>query len=498
MAITDLGAFIGVLEEHDELRRVRVQVSPKREIAEIVDRVSKAGGPALLFERVAGSEFPVAVNLFGSARRMALALGVQDVEEIADRLRGLLALARPGKRRSVLGMVPQLGQLLRMPPRHIRGKAPVQEVVWRDDEVDLRKLPLLTAWPEDVGPFITLPQVITADPVTGGRNVGVYRAQLHGPRELGLHWERHKGGAGHHAASELAGTELPVAIALGGDPAAIYAASAPLPEGIDEYVFAGFLRRQPVELCRAISVELDVPARAEMVIEGVVRPGEVRAEGPFGDHTGFYDPGGPYPVMHVTAVTMRSHPVYPASVVGRPPMEEHWLVSHTSERIFLPLIQMILPEIVDVHAPPEGVATNLLLVSIKKRYPGQAYKVASGLLGTGLLALTKVVVVVDDWVDVRHPGDAWWAALCNADPQRDLLIGRGPTSVLDHASESFSVGGKLVIDGTCKWPEEGGRQPWPRPIAMDAEMVGQVTRRWVEYGLGDDPGPSLRGARPAE
>lgn len=495
MALDDLRAFIAELERAGELRRIAAEVDPEFEITEIVDRLSKSGGPAVLFERVRGSALPVVANLFGSARRAALALGAEDVDEVAQRLRSLVGLIkrRPKGVGDWLGLLPDIRPVLAMPPKAVRGAAPVQDVVLRGDEVDLGRLPLLRCWPGDGGRFITLPQVITADPETGERNVGIYRLQLHGPRALGLHWERHKGGAAHYAQARERGRPIEVAAVLGGDPASIYAAGAPLPEGIDEYAFAGFLRGRPVELCRAVSVALDVPARAEIVIEGTVDPQELLPEGPFGDHTGFYDQGGPYPVLRVTALTMRRDAMFPAAVVGRPPMEDYWLLGHTSERLFLPLIQMLWPEISDVHVPPEGVANNLLFVSIRKRHPGQAYKVAYGLLGLGLLSLTKMIVVVDDWVSVRRPTDAWWAALCNCDPARDVLPLRGSGSVLDHALGGFSFGGKLLIDGTRKMREEGARGPWPEPVTMDPAVVARVTERWRAYGLGPDPGPT--GAR---
>ena len=494
-AFADMRAFIAALEGAGELRRCPHPVDPELEISEIVDRTVKSGGPALLFERVRGSDLPVCAGLFASERRMAIAFGVADLAEVGERLRRLLAVVqRPPKGlHAVLGLLPELRPLLSMPPKRISGPAPVQEVVLRGDAVDLRRLPLLRCWPGDAGRFITLPQVITADPETGARNVGIYRLQLHGPRTLGLHWERHKGGAGHYARAAAAGRAIEVAVALGGDPASIYAAGAPLPEGMDEYAFAGFLRQRPTELCHAVSVDLDVPARAEIVIEGTVDPTELLREGPFGDHTGFYDAGGPYPVLQVSAVTMRQGAIFPAVVVGRPPSEDYWLLGHASEAIFLPLIQAVFPEIVDLHVPPEGVANNLVLVSVRKRFPGHAYKVAHGLLGLGLLALTKVVVVVDDWVSVRRPAEAWWAALGNLDPGCDVLIGRGPGSVLDHALSGFSFGGKLIIDGTRKWPEEGpraGGRDAPAPIAMDPAVVAAVTGRWAQYGLGPDPGPT--------
>lgn len=499
MPYGDLRAFLSALEREGELRRVPVEVDPELEVAEIVDRLSKSGGPAVLFEAVRGSAHPLACNVFGSERRVAMALGARDLDEVASRMRRLTGLVRQQPRgpMGLLQMLPELRPLLAMPPRRVRGPAPVQEVVLRGEEVDLGLLPLLRCWPGDGGRYLTLPAVITADPETGRRNVGCYRLQLHGPRALGLHWERHKGGAGHYARARAAGSPIEVAVALGGDPAAIYAAGAPLPEGVDEYAFAGFLRGAPIELCRAVSVSLDVPAAAEVVIEGTVDPDELLPEGPFGDHTGFYDPGGPYPVLRVTAMTMRARPVVPASLVGRPPMEEHWLLSRTSERLFLPLIQLLLPEVADVHAPPEGAANNLLFVAVHKRYPGHALQAAYGLLGLGLLGLTKVIVAVDDWVDVRRPGEAWWAALANCDPARDIVVLRGPGSVLDHALGGFSIGGKLVIDGTRKWPEEAGtsgaRARWPEPAVMAPDTVAAVTRRWAEYGLGADPGPT--GAR---
>ncbi len=499
-AFADLREFIDVLERGGELCRVPAPVDPDLEIAEIVDRTVKSGGPALLFERVLGSDLPLCAGLFASERRMAIALGVERVSAAGDRMRAMLGVLRrpPTGISGMIRLLPQLKPLLSMPPRRVSGPAPVQEVVLRGAAVDLSRLPLLRCWPADGGRFITLPQVITADPDTGARNVGVYRLQLHGPQALGLHWERHKGGAVHYARSRAVSRPLDVAVALGGDPVSIFAAGAPLPEGIDEFAFAGFLRGRPIELCRAVSVDLDVPARAEIVIEGSVDPEDLLPEGPFGDHTGFYDPGGPYPVLRVRAVTMRRDAIYPAVVVGRPPSEDHWLLGHGGEAVFLPLLQAVFPEIADLHVPAEGVANNLVLVSVKKRFPGHAYKVAYGLLGLGLLSLSKVVVVVDDWVSVQNAAEAWWSALCNCDPGRDVLLGRGPGSVLDHALQGFSFGGKMIIDGTRKWPEElggvpPGRRAWPEPVAMDPAMVDHVSRRWQEYGLGTDPGPT--GAR---
>ena len=497
MSYGDLRDFLLALERAGELRKVSAEVDPDLEVAEIVDRTCKSGGPALLFEHVRGSAQPLACNLFGSERRMALALGADDLEAVTARLRQLTGLvhARPRGLFGALQLLPDLRPLLALPPRRLRGPAPVQEIVLRGDEIDLGTLPLLRCWPGDGGRFLTLPAVISADPETGQRNVGIYRLQLHGPRALGLHWERHKGGAGHYGRAAAAGRPMEVAVALGGDPASIYAAGAPLPDGLDEYAFAGLLRGQPVSLCPGVSIGLDVPAQAEVVIEGTVTPGDLLPEGPFGDHTGFYDPGGPYPVLRVSALCMRRGAIVPASLAGRPPMEDHWLLGQTSERIFLPVIQLLQPEIADLHAPAEGAANNLLFVGLRKRFPGHAFKVAYGLLGLGLLGLSKVIVVVDDWVSLRRPGEAWWAALANSDPARDVQILRGPASVLDHAMDAFSYGGKLVLDGTRKWPEEvaAHRGGWPEPVAMDPAVVAAVTGRWAQYGIGPDPGPT--GAR---
>lgn len=502
LALADLRALLDALEAAGELRRVRVPVDARLEITEIVDRTSKAGGPALLFERVGDAALPVAVNLFGSRRRVAIALGVQDVDELAGRLEALLGLAkrRPKGLGGLLSILPDLKPLLAMPPRRMRGTAPVQTEILRGEDVDLTALPALQCWPGDGGRFLTLAQVITRDPESGERNVGVYRLQVHGPRALGLHWERHKGGAGHWGRARAAGRPLEVAVALGGDPASIYAAGAPLPAGFDEFAFAGFLRGAPVELCPGVTVDLEVPAQAEIVIEGLVAPDDLLPEGPFGDHTGFYDPGGPYPVLRVSAMTRRRDAIFPAAVVGRPPMEDYWLLGDTSERLFLPLIRAVQPDIADVHVPPEGVANNLVLIALRKRYPGHALQAAMGLLGLGLLGLSKVLVVVDDWVRVRAPGEAWWAALCNLDPGRDLQILRGPGSVLDHALTQYAFGGKLILDGTRKWPEElagvdAARRHWPDAVTMAPEVVAEVSRRWAEYGIGPDPGPT--GALPS-
>lgn len=490
MAYDGLGAFIERLEKAGELVRVSAPVDVRLEITEIADRVMKQGGPALLFEHVTGPEgrydMPVAINLLGSARRMAWALGVETLEEAQQKIRDLLGLAKgppAGGFLQRLALLGRLAELGRIGPRTVRS-GPVQERVYEGDAVDLGRLPIITCWPQDAGPYITLPLVITRDPVTGQRNVGMYRLQVLDRRSVALHWQRHKTGARHFERARAAGRRLPVAVAIGGDPALIYAASAPLPEGIDEMVFAGFFRGRGVELVPCRTVELEVPADAEIVLEGYADPEEpLVLEGPFGDHTGFYSLPDRYPRMHVTAITMRERPVYPTTIVGPPPMEDYWM-GHATERIFLPLAQMVLPEIVDYHMPPEGVFHNLVMVAIEKQYPGHAFKVAQGLLGLGLMSLAKVIVVVDADVDVQNPVEAWWVALNHIDPERDVMFARGPIDVLDHASRGPAYGSKMIIDGTRKWPEEGFTRPWPDRIRMSDDIVERVTRRWEEYGLG--------------
>lgn len=486
MAYKNLREFITFLEDKGELRRITAPVSPRLEITEIADRVMKAGGPALFFENVEGSRLPLAINLFGSNRRMAWALGAGSLDEVAARLEELLLLPRMGPGKGGLmakvSMLPKLAELGAIGPRPVRS-GPVQEVVMTGDQVDLGQIPVLTCWPGDGGPFITLPLVVTRDPETGERNMGMYRVQVLDRRTTAMHWQRHKTGARHFEKARAMGKRLEAAVVLGGDPALTYAATAPLPEGVDEYVFTGFLRREGVEVVPCRTVDLEVPAQADIVLEGYVDPQEPMVrEGPFGDHTGFYSLPDDYPAFHVTAVTMRHDAIYPATIVGRPPMEDYWM-GHATERLFLPLVRLVLPEIVDYHLPAEGVFHNLVFVSIRKRYPGHAYKVANGLWGMGLMSLSKVIVVFDEDVKVQDPFEAWWVALNNIDPQRDVRFTAGPVDVLDHASQHFTFGSKMVIDATRKWPEEGFTRPWPDRIEMSEDIKAQVTRRWKEYGL---------------
>jgi 4-hydroxy-3-polyprenylbenzoate decarboxylase len=490
MAIDSLSEFIDAIEQAGELVRVSEPVRTRLEIAEIADRCMKSrdGGPALLFERPvlengSVSPIPVAINLFGSPRRICLALGVDRLDEIAGRISELLELKVPEGLMGKLALLPKLAELAKFPPRTKSGRGACQEVVLEGDAVDLDAFPFLVTWPEDGGRYLTLPLVITEDPVRGIRNVGMYRVQVIGRNELAMHWQRHKVGAAHWREMAERKQRMPVVIALGGDPASIYSGSAPLPPTIDEFLFAGFVRRNPVELVKALSCELMVPAEAEMVIEGYIDPSEdLVLEGPFGDHTGFYSLADYYPKVHVTHVTMRKQPVYPATLVGRPPMEDYYL-GNATERIFLPLLKLTVPEIVDYHMPAPGIFHNLVFVSIDKQYPGQAYKVMNALWGQGLMSLAKVIVVLDKEVNVQNPDEAWWVALNHIDPERDVRFSMGPIDVLDHASRAFTYGSKMGIDATRKWPEEGFTREWPKRIEMDAETKHRVDEMWGKLGI---------------
>jgi len=490
VALDSLREFIDEIERAGELVRVRDPVSTRLEIAEIADRCMKSrdGGPALLFERPilgGGSEsrIPVAINLFGSMRRICLALGVDDLDEIGGRISDLLNLKVPDSLLGKLALLPKLAEMAKFPPRTRGGKPNCQEIVLQGDQIDLAQIPFLVTWPEDGGRYITLPLVITEDPVRGIRNVGMYRIQVIGPNELAMHWQRHKVGAAHWREMAERKERMPVVIALGGDPASIYSGSAPLPPTIDEFLFAGFLRKHPVELAKAMTCGLEVPGEAEIVLEGYIDPTEpLVLEGPFGDHTGFYSLADYYPKVHVTAVTMRKDPVYPATLVGRPPMEDYYL-GHATERIFLPLLKLTVPEIVDYHMPAPGIFHNLVFVSIDKQYPGQAYKVMNALWGQGLMSLAKVIVVLDKEVNVRDPDEAWWVALNHIDPERDVRFTMGPIDVLDHSSRGFTYGSKMGIDATRKWPEEGFQREWPDRIEMDAETKRRVDAMWDRLGI---------------
>ena len=490
MSLDTLNEFVQALDAAGELVRVRQPVKAHLELCEIADRVMKqpGGGPALLFEHVvlrdgSRSRFPLGINLFGSMSRMAMSLGVERLDDHGDRITKLMDLKVPEGILGKLSMLPRLMEVAKFPPRMQQGTPPCQEVVWRGDEVDLDQLPIITCWPEDGGPYITFPMVITKDPKRGIRNVGMYRVQQLGKNTLAMHWQRHKVGAAHWREMAEKGERMSVVIAIGADPASMYSASAPLPPTVDEFIFAGFLRQKPVKLAKALTCDLEVPADADFVLEGYIDPAEALVtEGPFGDHTGFYSLADLYPLVHVTAVTMRRNPIFPATIVGRPPMEDFYL-GHATERIFLPLLKLTIPEIVDYHMPAEGIFHNLVFVSIRKEYPGQAYKVMNALWGQGLMSLAKVLVVVDDWVNVRNPQEAWWVALNNIDPERDTRFTMGPMDVLDHSSRAFTYGSKMGIDATKKLPEEGFTREWPPVIEMDDATKRAVDAMWPSLGI---------------
>jgi 4-hydroxy-3-polyprenylbenzoate decarboxylase len=445
MAYKNLREFIDDLDKHGELIRITEPVSVDREITEIADRCMKSadGGPALLFENVKllngdTSEFPVAINIFGSYRRMAMALGVQSLDDIGRRIEAMLKMGVPDSLADKIAMLPKLAELSKFPPRSVRGTPRCQDVVLRGDDADVTRIPHLWCWPDDGGAYVTLPLVVTRHPVSGLLNAGTYRIQVLDQRRLAMHWQRHKVGAAHWREMARRGERMPVVISLGPDPATVYSGTAPLPPQVDEFIFSGFLRREPVKLGRAISNDLPVPAEAEIVIEGYIDPAEdLVLEGPFGDHTGFYSLADYYPCVHVEAITYRKNAIYPATIVGRPPMEDYYM-GHATERIFLPLLRLTLPEVVDYHMPAEGIFHNLVFVSIDKQYPGQAWKVMNGLWGQGLMSLAKVIVVVDADVKVSDVQEAWWVALNNIDPERDVRFSMGPVDVLDHASRAFT------------------------------------------------------------
>jgi 4-hydroxy-3-polyprenylbenzoate decarboxylase len=490
MAYKNLREFIDDLDKHGELIRITEPVSVDREITEIADRCMKSadGGPALLFENVKllngdTSEFPVAINIFGSYRRMAMALGVQSLDDIGRRIEAMLKMGVPDSLADKIAMLPKLAELSKFPPRSVRGTPRCQDVVLRGDDADVTRIPHLWCWPDDGGAYVTLPLVVTRHPVSGLLNAGTYRIQVLDQRRLAMHWQRHKVGAAHWREMARRGERMPVVISLGPDPATVYSGTAPLPPQVDEFIFSGFLRREPVKLGRAISNDLPVPAEAEIVIEGYIDPAEdLVLEGPFGDHTGFYSLADYYPCVHVEAITYRKNAIYPATIVGRPPMEDYYM-GHATERIFLPLLRLTLPEVVDYHMPAEGIFHNLVFVSIDKQYPGQAWKVMNGLWGQGLMSLAKVIVVVDADVKVSDVQEAWWVALNNIDPERDVRFSMGPVDVLDHASRAFTYGSKMGIDATRKWPEEGFDREWPEVIEMDDETRRRIDAVWPRLGL---------------
>jgi 4-hydroxy-3-polyprenylbenzoate decarboxylase len=560
LAYDDLRDWIKTLEKAGELKRITEEVSPELEITEITDRVSKigktgsgekgagkkgktpfereyaAGGPALLFENMKG--YPghkVLINQFGSERRMAMALGVERLDEIAERIKGLMNVKAPEGLFDKLKMLPQLGALSAAFPKTVAAKdAPCKQVILRDN-FDLNQFPILKCWPHDGGRFITLPCVHTRDPKSGRRNIGMYRMQVYDGQTTGMHWQRQKVAAEHfrnairNAAAETAksdgtmseavarvasmaesaggsvaipdgpigglpqvtlgnlkgtgrGTRLEVAVAIGTDPALTFSAIVPAPPEVEELMIAGFLRGKSVEIVKCETVDLEVPAHAEIVLEGYVELGELRSEGPFGDHTGFYTLTDEYPVFHLTCITHRKDPIYAATIVGKPPMEDAWM-GKAVERIFLPAMKLTIPEIVDINLPVEGVFHNLMLVSIRKSYPGQARKVMNAIWSLGQAIFTKCIVVVDEDCDVQDVGEVVLRVTNNIDPERDIQFTLGPIDSLDHSSRLPNYGSKMGIDATRKWKAEGFERPWPAMIEMDQATKAKIDAVWEKLGL---------------
>ncbi len=513
MAYRDFQHFLDVLDSKGELRRIREPISPNLEITEIADRVMKKNGPALLFENVVGPphrlgtpnprsaimgeasihtaspstdvrySMPVAINTLGSERRMAMALSCESFEEHADRLRALLKPEVPSGKLEALKKLPHLlGEIKNVPPKTVN-KGICQEVVMMGDDVDLTKLPILTCWPEDGGPFVTLPLVFTHDPNTGKRNVGMYRIQLYDRNTTGMHWQMHKTGMRHMEDAGAKQRRIDVAVCLGGDPCYAFTAISPLPPGIDEMLFAGFLRRENVWMVPCKTVDLKVPADCEIVLEGYVDPSERRLEGPFGDHTGYYSLAGDFPVFHVQCVTMREKPMYPATIVGIPPMEDGWM-GKAVERIFMPLIQLTVPEIVDMNLPVDACFHNVAFIAIRKKFPGHAYKVMNAVWGLGQLSFTKMVFIFDEDTNVQDIGEVLFRLGANCDPGRDVLVSRGPVDQLDHASMAEGFGGKIGFDCTHKWPGENGfSRDYPKLIRMSDDVRTKIDGLWDRLGL---------------
>jgi len=477
MPYEDLREFIERLEVEGELAKVRFEVDPILEMTEIVDRIVKGGGKAILFENPKGYRIPVFMNAFGTERRMKIALEVERFEEIGERLLEILRF-KPESLFDGLKALGKVKELKNFIPKKVKGGA-CKEVVM--EKPNLLKFPILKCWPKDGGRFITLPIVVTRDPETQELNIGMYRMQVFDERTTGMHWQIHKHGALHYRKlKEIGRDKLEVAVAIGVDPAILYSATAPLPENFNEFTFAGFVRRERVKLIECETVDLLVPANSEIVLEGYVKVDELKPEGPFGDHTGYYTPVEPYPVFHVECITHREDPIYHATVVGKPPMEDAWLGKAT-ERIFLPIIRFMHPEIVDINLPVESCFHNLAIVSIKKRYPGHAKKVMFALWSMGMLSLTKVVIVVDHDVNVQDLREVLWAVTTRFDPARDVvIIPDCPVDSLDHATYKPNLGGKLGIDATRKWREEGYEREWAEVVEMDRDVKVRVDEIWDE------------------
>lgn len=491
MAYESFAAFVAALERAGELRRVKAPVATELEITELADREMKSpgGGKALLIEQPlvngAASRFPVAINTMGSKKRMAMALGLQDVDELMEQMGVILKAKPPTSVRAAWDLAMQGKDLIHAKPWKV-SDGPCKEVIRRFDtaagrhsssiagsDATLLDLPILKCWPQDGGRFITFPCVHTKDPDTGERNLGMYRMQVYDSQTTGMHWQVHKVGARHGKRYYERGERMPVAVTIGGDPAYTFAATAPLPDGLDEILFAGFIRKKGVPLVKCETVDLEVPADVDFVLEGYVQPGEMRPEGPFGDHTGFYTPVDDYPVFHLTAITHRAQAVYPCTVVGIPPMEDFYMGT-ASVRIFLPIFKMNFPEIVDLALPAEGVFHNLVFVSIRKQYPWQAYKIMHGLWGMGQMMFSKYIIVVDEDCDVHNTSEVLFRMCANTDPQRDATFVKSPCDALDHGPSIPNIGSHMGLDATRKLPGEGYHRTWPDLLTMPLEIKRRV------------------------
>lgn len=471
--------FVSFLESKGELKRISVEVDPELEITEITDRVTKSYGPALLFENVKGSSIPLLINTYGSYKRMSWALGVEDLEEVAQEIGSMLIQSPPDGLWEKAKLAGKFARISTFNPKKVKTGL-CKEVI--NHTPDLNQFPILKCWPEDGGKYITFPLVITKDPEDRSRNVGLYRMQVFDKNTTAMHWQIHKTGAKHYRRHEELGKRMEVAVVIGADPALPYAASAPLPDKIDEFILAGFLRKKSVDLVPCETIDLEVPANAEIVIEGYVDPKERRLEGPFGDHTGYYSLADDYPVFHVTCITHRKNPVYLTTIVGPPPQEDKFLGLATV-RLFLPMLKMTFPEIVDMNLPCEGIFHNLVIVSIKKQFPFHAKRLMNSLWGMGQMMFSKMIIVVDDDVNVQNPAEVVWRASNNMDPKRDILFTEGPVDVLDHASPMPAFGSKMGIDATRKWPEEGFTREWPDVLKMSTEVKKRVDQIWEKLGL---------------
>lgn len=487
MGYKDLREFIKTLEERGLLHRVKAEVDPILEISEITDRMCKSpdGGKALFFERVRGSRYPVVTNIFGSFERMNLSLKVNRLEDVSSRIEELLDQSPPKTLMEKLAILPKLFEFSKYLPKRVKN-APCQEIIERDNP-DLSKFPIIKCWPgdgqpTDEGRFITLPMVFTKDIETGRQNCGMYRLHVYDKTTTGMHWHIHKDGARHYDKYRALNKKMPVAVAIGSDPAVIFSSTAPLPEPICEMLFAGFLRREQVEMTKCISSDIEVPANSELVLEGYIEPGETKMEGPFGDHTGFYSAPDYYPVFHITCITHKKEMLYPATIVGKPPMEDCYMGRATG-RIFLPLLRLILPEVRDICLPMEGVFHNAALISMKKSYPGHAKKIIHSLWGSGQMMFAKLLIVVDDDVDVQDMSYTAWRVLNSVDWKRDVVIAEGPLDDLDHAASWPRYGSKMGIDATRKTKEEGMMRDWPDELFMSEEITSLVDRRWRDYGF---------------